>query len=58
MDRLFLDANVLFSAADQTGCATPPTLEAEDVALCSSRYALRKQELIYLMRINERDWRN
>lgn len=42
MDRLFLDANVLFSAAYKAGARVLQLWELTDVVLCSSRYALEE----------------
>ena len=40
MDRLFLDANILFSAAYRPGAGLLRLWKLGDVVLCSSRYAL------------------
>ena len=40
MDRLFLDANVLFSAAYRPGAGLLRLWKLRNVVLCSSRYAL------------------
>lgn len=40
MDRLFLDANVLFSAAYRSSSGLLRFWKLKNVALCSSRYAL------------------
>jgi|ERR1700733_1281830 len=42
MDRLFLDANVLFSVAYKTQTRLIQLWKFEDVVLCSSRYALQE----------------
>ena len=42
MDRLFLDANVLFSAAYKADARLFGLWRLTDVALCSSRYALEE----------------
>jgi uncharacterized protein len=42
MDRLFLDANVLFSAAYRPGAGLLLLWKLEHVVLCSSRYALEE----------------
>ena len=42
MDRLFLDANVLFSAAHKPDARVFRLWKLEDVVLCSSRYALEE----------------
>ena len=42
MDRLFLDANVLFSAAYRSGAGLLRLWKLPDVVLCSSRYALEE----------------
>ena len=45
MDRLFLDANVLFSAAYQSGAGLLQLWKLMDVELCSSRYALEEARI-------------
>ncbi len=45
MDRLFLDANVLFSAAYQAEAGLLRIWKLKDVVLCSSRYALAEADL-------------
>lgn len=45
MDRLFLDANVLFSAAYRPGAGLLELWKLEDVVLCSSRYALEEARI-------------
>ena len=42
MDRLFLDANVLFSAAYRLNAGLLKLWRLEDAALCTSRYALEE----------------
>jgi uncharacterized protein len=42
MDRLFLDANVLFSAAYKPDARVFRLWKLDDVVLCSSRYALEE----------------
>ena len=42
MDRLFLDANVLFSAAYSANAGLLQFWKLKNVALCSSRYALEE----------------
>ena len=42
MDRLFLDANVLFSAAYRPDAGLLRLWKLDDVVLCSSRYALEE----------------
>jgi len=42
MDRLFLDANVLFSAAHKPDARVFRLWKLDDVVLCSSRYALEE----------------
>lgn len=42
MDRLFLDANVLFSAAYRPDAGPLRLWNLENIALCSSRYALEE----------------
>lgn len=45
MDRLFLDANVLFSAAYRPGAGLLQLWRLRDVVLCSSRYALEEARI-------------
>jgi uncharacterized protein len=45
MDRLFLDANVLFSAAYQRDAGLLQLWKLKDVILCSSRYALEEARI-------------
>lgn len=45
MDRLFLDANILFSAAYQTDAGLLQLWKLKNVALCSSRYALEEARI-------------
>jgi len=45
MDRLFLDANVLFSAAYRPNAGLLRLWRLPDVALCSSRYALEEARI-------------
>lgn len=45
MDRLFLDANVLFSAAYRSAAGLLQLWKLRDVALCSSRYALEEARI-------------
>lgn len=45
MDRLFLDANVLFSAAYRPGAGLLQLWRLKDVVLCSSRYALEEARI-------------
>ena len=42
MERLFLDANILFSAAYRAGSKLLALWKLKDVMLCSSRYALEE----------------
>jgi predicted nucleic acid-binding protein len=42
MDRLFLDANVLFSAVYRPAAGLLQLWKLQDVKLCSSRYALEE----------------
>lgn len=42
MDRLFLDANILFSAAYQANGRLQKFWKLKDVALCSSHYAVEE----------------
>jgi hypothetical protein len=45
MDRLFLDANVLFSAAYRANAGLRQFWKLRDVILCSSRYALEEARI-------------
>ena len=45
MDRLFLDANVLFSAAYRPNAGLLRLWKLADVTLCSSRYAIEEARL-------------
>ena len=45
MDRLFLDANVLFSAAYRVGAGLLQLWKLKDVTLCSARYALEEARI-------------
>lgn len=45
MDRLFLDANVLFSAAYKIDARLPPLWKLRNVTLCSSHYALQEARI-------------
>jgi uncharacterized protein len=45
MDRLFLDTNVLFSAAYKADTGILQLWKFKDVALCSSRYALEEARI-------------
>lgn len=45
MDRLFLDANVLFSAAYKIGARLLPLWRLRNVTLCSSCYALQEARI-------------
>ena len=45
MDRLFLDANVLFSAAYRTDAGLLQFWKLKDVILCSSHYALEEARI-------------
>jgi uncharacterized protein len=42
MDRLFLDANILFSAAYRPGAGLTQFWKLKDAILCSSQYALEE----------------
>lgn len=42
MDRVFLDANVLFSAAHRSGAGLLQLWKLDKAVLCSSRYALEE----------------
>jgi hypothetical protein len=45
MDRLFLDANVLFSAAYKIDAQLLPLWKIRNVTLCSSYYALQEARI-------------
>lgn len=45
MDRLFLDANVLFSAAYRPGAGLLRLWKLKNIVLCSSRYAVAEANL-------------
>ena len=45
MDRIFLDANVLFSAAYRADSGVLAFWKLRDVALCSSRYAIEEAKI-------------
>jgi predicted nucleic acid-binding protein len=45
MDRLFLDANILFSAAYRPDAGLAQFWRLKDVVLCSSRYALEEARI-------------
>lgn len=45
MDRLFLDANVLFSAAYRSNAGLLQFWKLSDVTLCSSRYAFEEARI-------------
>jgi len=45
MDRLFLDANVLFSAAYRPNAGLLKLWKLKDVVLCFSRYALEEARI-------------
>jgi predicted nucleic acid-binding protein len=45
MDRLFLDANVLFSAAYRSDTGLLELWKLKEVVLCSSRYALEEARI-------------
>jgi predicted nucleic acid-binding protein len=45
MDRIFLDANVLFSAAYRADSGLLAFWKLRDVALCSSRYAIEEAKI-------------
>ncbi|MGB8011793.1 MAG: PIN domain-containing protein [Terriglobales bacterium] len=45
MDRLFLDANVLFSAAYRPGAGLLQLWKLNNAVLCSSRYALEEARI-------------
>ncbi|MGA2965548.1 MAG: hypothetical protein ABSD64_04995 [Terriglobales bacterium] len=45
MDRLFLDANILFSAAYRPGAGLLQLWKLDRVVLCSSRYALEEARI-------------
>jgi len=45
MDRLFLDANVLFSAGYRPHAGLLRLWKLKDIALCTSRYAMEKAKI-------------
>ena len=45
MDRLFLDANILFSAAYRADAGLAEFWRLNDVVLCSSRYAMEEARI-------------
>jgi predicted nucleic acid-binding protein len=45
MDRVFLDANILFSAAYRAGAGLLELWKLSNVVLCSSRYALEEARI-------------
>jgi uncharacterized protein len=45
MNRLFLDANILFSAAYRSDAGLLQLWKVSDVMLCSSRYALEEARI-------------
>jgi hypothetical protein len=45
MDRLFLDANVLFSAAYRPNAGLAQFWQLQDTILCSSHYALQEASI-------------
>jgi predicted nucleic acid-binding protein len=53
MDRLFLDANVLFSAAYRPGAGLLQLWKLSNVTLCSSHYALEEARI----NLNDEDHR-
>src|SRR5947209_19998768 len=58
MDRLFLDANVLFSAAYKLDFRLLQLWKFKDVGLCSSRYALEEARCNLQDEIQQRALRN
>jgi uncharacterized protein len=58
MDRLFLDANVLFSAAYKLDSRLLQLWKFKDVGLCSSRYALEEARCNLQDEIQQRALRN
>ena len=54
MDRLFLDANVLFSAAYRANAGLLQFWRLKNVALCSSHYALEEARINLEQGIQER----
>lgn len=54
MDRLFLDANILFSAAYRPGAALARLWELRNTALCSSRYAVEEASANLTQPVQER----
>jgi predicted nucleic acid-binding protein len=45
MDRLFLDANILFSAAHRSDAGLLQLWKVSDLMLCSSRYAMEEARI-------------
>ena len=58
MDRLFLDANVLFSAAHRPEGRLLRLWKLDDVTLCSSRYALEERGSILPTNLSTRGLQN
>jgi uncharacterized protein len=54
MDRLFLDANVLFSAAYSANAGLLQFWKLKNVVLCSSRYALEEAAINLAQEIQKR----
>ena len=58
MDRLFLDANVLFSAAYKPDSRLLQLWKLKDAVLCSSRYALEEARCNLHVEVQQRALRN
>jgi uncharacterized protein len=54
MDRLFLDANILFSAAHSANAGLLSFWKLKNVVLCSSRYALEEAAINLAQEIQKR----
>ena len=54
MDRLFLDANVLFSAAYRANAGLLQFWRLKNVVLCSSRYALEEARINLVQIVQKR----
>jgi predicted nucleic acid-binding protein len=54
MDRLFLDANVLFSAAYSANAGLLQFWKLKNVVLCSSRYALEEAAINLAQEVQKR----
>jgi len=54
MDRLFLDANILFSAAYRANAGLLQFWKLKNVALCSSHYALEEARINLVQNVQKR----